>query len=36
MINGYEELSKDIKKHISKYEYLPYDISRYTDKEIKS
>ena len=35
MINGYEELPKDIKKYVPNYEYLLYDISRYTDEEIK-
>ena len=35
MINGYEELPKNIKKYVPNYEYLLYDISRYTDEEIK-
>ena len=35
MISGYNELPEDIKKHIPNYEYLLYDISRYTDEEIK-
>lgn len=35
MINGYEELPKDIKKYVPNYEYLLYDISTYTDEEIK-
>lgn len=35
MINGYDELPENIKKYIPNYEYLLYDISRYTDEEIK-
>ena len=35
MIDGYAELPEDIKKYIPNYEYLLYDISRFTDKEIK-
>lgn len=35
MIKGYEELPKDVQKFIPDYEYLLYDISRYTDEEIK-
>ncbi len=35
MITGYEELSNDIQRFIPDYEYLIYDISRYTDEEIK-
>ena len=35
IINGYEELPRDIQKYIPNYEYLLYDISRYTDEEIK-
>ena len=35
MINGYENLPKDVRKHIPNYEYLIYDISRYTDEEIR-
>lgn len=35
MINGYKELPKDVKKYIPDYEYLLYDISGYTDEEIK-
>lgn len=35
MINGYDKLSESIKKYIPNYEYLLYDISRYTDEEIK-
>jgi predicted transposase/invertase (TIGR01784 family) len=34
MINGYKNLPKDVRKHIPNYEYLLYDISRYTDEEI--
>ena len=35
MITGYDELSEDIKKYIPNYEYLIYDLSNYTDEEIK-
>jgi len=35
MIKGYEDLPEDVKKFIPDYEYLLYDISRYTDEEIK-
>ncbi|AHM55613.1 hypothetical protein EAL2_c03100 [Peptoclostridium acidaminophilum DSM 3953] len=35
MITGYKDLPNDIKKYIPNYEYLIYDISRYTDEEIK-
>jgi predicted transposase/invertase (TIGR01784 family) len=35
MITGYKDLPKDIKKFVPDFEYLLYDISRYTDKEIK-
>ena len=35
MITGYKNLPKDIQKFIPDYEYLIYDISRYTDEEIK-
>lgn len=35
MINGYDNLPKDVKKYIPDYEYLLYDISGYTDEEIK-
>lgn len=35
MLIGYKELTDDIKKYIPDYEYLVYDISRYTDEEIK-
>ena len=35
IIKGYENLPDDVKKYIPNYEYLVYDISRYTDDEIK-
>lgn len=35
MINGYDLLSDEIKKYIPDYEYLLYDISKYSDEEIK-
>lgn len=35
IIKGYEKLSDDIKKYIPNFEYLLYDLSRYTDEEIK-
>jgi len=35
MIKGYNELPKDIQKFIPDYEYVLYDISGYTDEEIK-
>ena len=35
MINGYKELPEDVRKYIPEYEYLLYDISGYTDEEIK-
>jgi predicted transposase/invertase (TIGR01784 family) len=35
MITGYEDLPEDIKKVTPNYEYLLYDLSRYTDDEIK-
>ena len=35
MINGYDELSDNIRKYIPNFEYLLYDISRYSDEEIK-
>ena len=35
MINGYDKLPEDVKVYIPNYEYLLYDISRYTDEEIK-
>ncbi len=35
MIPGYKELPKDIQGFIPDYKYLIYDISRYTDEEIK-
>lgn len=35
MIKGYDNLPKDVQKYIPNYEYLLYDISKYTDEEIK-
>lgn len=35
LITGYKDLPKDIQKFIPNYEYLIYDLSRYTDEEIK-
>jgi|SRR5690625_675154 len=35
MITGYKELPGDVKKFVPDYEYLIYDISNYTDEEIK-
>ncbi|GAQ25683.1 Rpn family recombination-promoting nuclease/putative transposase [Tepidanaerobacter syntrophicus] len=35
MINGYDKLTEDVKAYIPNYEYLLYDISRFTDEEIK-
>lgn len=35
IIKGYEVLPNDVKRYIPNYEYLLYDISRYTDDEIK-
>ena len=35
MLKGYKELPEDVKKYVPDYEYLLYDISRYTDEEIK-
>jgi hypothetical protein len=35
MIAGYELLSNQIKKYIPDYEYLLFNISRYSDEEIK-
>ncbi len=35
MIDGYESLSDQIKKYIPDYEYLLFNISRYSDEEIK-
>ncbi|NYB74646.1 Rpn family recombination-promoting nuclease/putative transposase [Sedimentibacter hydroxybenzoicus DSM 7310] len=35
MITGYDLLSEDIKKYIPDYEYLLYNISKYSDEEIK-
>ena len=35
MIAGYEKLPDNIKEYIPNYKYMVYDISRYTDDEIK-
>lgn len=35
MIAGYKNLSPEIRKFIPGYQYLVYDISKYTDREIK-
>ena len=35
MITGFEQFPQDIKKYAPNYEYLIYDLSRYTDEEIK-
>lgn len=35
VITGYDELTEDVKKYIPNYEYLIYDLSKYTDEEIK-
>lgn len=35
LITGYKDLPKAIQKFIPDYEYLIYDLSRYTDEEIK-
>ncbi len=35
IIKGYENLPDSVKEYIPNYEYLVYDISRYTDDEIK-
>src|SRR5699024_17626 len=35
MIPGYRDLPGDIQKLIQDYEYLIYDVSNYTDEEIK-
>ncbi len=35
MINGYDTIPDDIKKYVPDYEYLFYDLSRYTDEQIK-
>lgn len=35
MIKGYEEIPKDLRKYVPNYEYLLYDLSKYTDEEIK-
>lgn len=35
MIEGYNELPEDIQKYIPNFEYLIYDLTRFTDEEIK-
>ncbi len=35
MIKGYEELPEDVKNYLPNYEYLLYDLSKYTDEQIK-
>lgn len=35
ILNGYEELPKDLKVYVPNFDYLLYDISVYTDEEIK-
>ena len=35
MIAGYKDLSTEIRKFVPDYQYLIYDISKYTDQEIK-
>ncbi|WP_028309770.1 Rpn family recombination-promoting nuclease/putative transposase [Desulfitibacter alkalitolerans] len=35
MIKGYADLPEEVKKYVPNYEYLLYDISKYTDDEIK-
>lgn len=35
MIKGYDRLPIDVQKYIPNYEYLLYDISKYTDEQIK-
>jgi hypothetical protein len=35
MIAGYDTLPEDVKKYVPDYEYLLYDLSRYTDEQIK-
>ena len=35
LITGYKDLPTDLQKYIPDYEYLIYDISKYTDEEIK-
>lgn len=34
-LNGYNQLPKEIKRYVPNYEFLLYDISRYSDEEIK-
>ena len=35
LIKGYKDLPKDVQKYIPDYEYLLYDLSKFTDEEIK-
>jgi predicted transposase/invertase (TIGR01784 family) len=35
MVNGYNDLPNKVRKYIPNYEYLIYDLSHYTDDEIK-
>jgi predicted transposase/invertase (TIGR01784 family) len=35
MVNGYNDLPNEVRKYIPNYEYLIYDLSHYTDDEIK-
>lgn len=35
MLSGYEELSDDLKVYVPNFDYLLYDVSTYTDEEIK-
>lgn len=35
MMNGYNQLPKDVKKYILDYEYLVYDLAEYNDEDIK-
>ena len=35
MMNGYNQLPKDVKKYIPDYEYLVYDLAEYKDEDIK-
>jgi len=35
MISGYDNIPDDVKKYVPDYEYLLYDLSKYTDEQIK-
>ncbi|WP_270896013.1 Rpn family recombination-promoting nuclease/putative transposase [Aliibacillus thermotolerans] len=35
LINGYEALPKEVKEYVPDFKYLLYDISRYSDEDIK-